>query len=275
VVLGAIACATAPAAVLDGVREARASGPLTRTVLGVVAIDDAWGILVFSFALVSAEALVGHGEPLAQALSGLWEVAGAVVLGIALGLPMAWLTGRVKKGEPTLLEAAGFVFLCGGLAIQMEVSYLLACMALGATVANRARHHTRPFREIEGVIDPFLAVFFLLAGYGLDVGALENLGLVLVAYVLARSVGKLLGGWAGARIAHAPKVIRQRAGWCLLPQAGIALGMALLVVERLPHLAAQVLPVVIASTVLFEVVGPLLTRWHLARAGELNVAPSP
>ncbi len=268
--LGAIACATAPAAVLDLVRECHARGPLTDVVLGVVAIDDAWGILVFSFALVSAEALVGQGAVMTQVAAGLWEVAGAVLLGVGLGLPMAWLTGRVKEGEPTLLEAAGFVFLCGGLAIWLEVSYLLACMALGATVANRATHHTLPFRDIEGVSDPFLVVFFLLAGYALEVDALATLGPLVLAYVLARTAGKVLGGLVGARAAGAGPELRRRTGWCLLPQAGVALGMALLVAERLPELAGQVLPVVIASTALFEIAGPLVTRWHLARAGELR-----
>jgi Kef-type K+ transport system membrane component KefB len=271
--LGGIAGASAPAAILDLVQESRAAGRLTDTVLEVVAIDDAWGIILFSLCLVSAEGLLGQGSVVSELGAALWEVGGALVLGVLLGLPMAWLTGRVRDGEPTLLEAAGFVFLCGGLAMRLDVSYLLACMALGATVANRARHHTRPFRDIEGVSEPFLVVFFLLAGYALELDALGSLGLVTLAYVVARSAGKVLGAGAGAAVARAAPAVRRRIGWCLLPQAGVALGMALLVAERIPVLAGTVVTVVIASTVVFELAGPVVTRRQLARAGELGTAP--
>jgi NhaP-type Na+/H+ or K+/H+ antiporter len=132
--LAGIAPASAPAATLDVIRENHAKGPLTKSVLGVVAIDDAWGVILFSLLLVVAEVLMGQGQAIQELAWGLWDVFGAVVLGILLGIPMAWLTGRLKKGEPTLLEAMGFVFICGGLALLLQVSYLLACMALGAVM---------------------------------------------------------------------------------------------------------------------------------------------
>jgi NhaP-type Na+/H+ or K+/H+ antiporter len=128
-VLAGVAPATAPAATLDVVRERRAKGPLTDTVLRVVAIDDAWCVILFSVLLVAAEGLQGHRAPVDNLWRALWEVGGAIVLGAAVGVPMAWLTGRLKRGEPTLLEAAGFVFLGAGLALWAEVSYLLASMA--------------------------------------------------------------------------------------------------------------------------------------------------
>ncbi|MCG8312255.1 MAG: cation:proton antiporter, partial [Pseudomonadales bacterium] len=175
--LAGIAPASAPAATLDVIRQYRANGPLARTVLGVVAIDDAWGVIVFSFLLVLAELLSAQheGAMLLELGSSLWEVLGAILLGVICGIPMAKLTGRIKKGEPSILEAAGFVFICGGLAQLFEVSYLLSCILLGATVANRAKHHTRPFRDIEGAIQPFLVIFFLLAGYECDVTVLQVL----------------------------------------------------------------------------------------------------
>jgi Kef-type K+ transport system membrane component KefB len=267
--LAGIAPASAPAATVDVIRESKARGPLTDTVLGVVAIDDAWGILLFSLLLVLVEGAMGFNRPLQELLLGGWEIGGACLLGILLGFPMAWLTGRLKSGEPTLLEASGFVFLCAGLAMLLQASYLLACMFLGATVAHRAIHHTRPFREIEGISEPFLVIFFLLAGYRFEVEALSQVGGVIFFYVLARAVGKVVGGRLGARFGGAPPVIEKRIGWCLLPQAGVALGLALLVCERIPQLGTVILPMVIAATILFELVGPVFTRWHLQRAGEI------
>lgn len=268
--LAGIAPASAPAATVDIVHECKARGPLTDTVLGVVAIDDAWGILLFSLVLVLVEGLMGFNPPLLELLLGVWEIAGACLLGILTGFPMAWLTGRLKAGEPTLLEAAGFVFLCAGLAMRLHVSYLLACMVMGATVAHRAIHHTRPFREIEGVSEPFLVIFFLLAGYRFEVDALFQVGGVIFFYVLARGLGKVLGGRLGARFGGAPPEIAKRVGWCLFPQAGVALGLALLVSERIPQLGALILPMVIAATIFFELLGPVFTRWHLQRAGETS-----
>ena len=267
--LAGIAPASAPAATLDVIRENHAKGPLTKTVLGVVAIDDVWGIILFSLLLVTAETVVGKGAPLLEIARGLWEVVGAVLLGVIIGFPMAWCTGRIKKGEPSILEAAGFVFIFGGLALIIHVSYLLACIVLGATVANRAKHHTRPFRDIRGASQPFLVVFFLLAGYEFDITTLKSLGVIGIMYILARSVGLIVGGGLAAKLVNAPPVIQSHIGWCLLPQAGVALGLALLVSERLPKAGEIVLPLIIASTVVFEIIGPFITRRQLRQAGEL------
>ncbi|WP_417512794.1 cation:proton antiporter [Marinobacter sp.] len=266
--LAAIATATDPAATLDVMRQTGSRGPLTRVVAQVVAIDDAWGAILFSILLVVAERLAGNGANLIETLGyGLYEVAGALVLGVVLGLPMAWLTGRLKPGEPMLLEAAGFVFVAAGIAGALEVSYLLTCMTLGVVVANRARHHVRPFRSIEGIIEPFLATFFFLAGYGLDWELLPTLGILGVVYVIARIAGRVLGGYAGGVLAGSESLVRKRNGACLLPQAGVAMGLALVATDRLPELTF-ILPLIIASTVLFELFGPPITMYQLSRAGE-------
>jgi len=268
--LCAIAPASAPAATLDVIKEGHSKGPLTKTVLGVVAIDDAWGVILFSLFLVAAESIVGQSHQTSLLLKGLWEVGGAVLLGIGIGLPMAWFTGRIKPGEPTLIEAAGFIFICGGIAQLIEVSYLLSCMTLGATVANRAKHHTRPFREIEGASEPFLIAFFILAGYEFDLASIKTLGFLSLIYILSRSVGLIFGGRLGARSAKASNTIQKHVGWCLLPQAGVALGLALFVTERLPDQGEVILPLIIGTTVVFELIGPVMTRFHLKKSGEIN-----
>ncbi|MCB9778477.1 MAG: cation:proton antiporter [Alphaproteobacteria bacterium] len=263
--LGAIATATDPAACADVVSEAKAEGAFSRTLLGVVAIDDVWGMLVFTAALTGVGLATGTGVD--GVWEGLWEVGGAVGLGVGLGAPMAWLTGRIKPGEPTREEALGMVLLCGGLAEWLEVSYLLAAVVMGAVVANLARHHERPFRAIESIETPFLVLFFVLSGASLQLDALGDVGLVGVAYVVLRVLGRLMGGLLGAAAAGMPVATRRWVGPALLPQAGVALGMALVAAERLPELAA-LLPVAVLSTVAFELAGPIATRIALARVGE-------
>ena len=268
--LAGIAPATAPAATVDIIKQNGAKGPVSQTVLGVVAVDDAWGIVLFGMLLAIAEPLAGMGDATEEILWGIWDVFGAILLGIILGFPAAFLTGRLRKGEPQVLEAMGFVFLCGGLATLLHVSYLLACMVLGVVVANRARHHTRPFHLIEGASDPFLAIFFVLAGFRLELDALLGIGSLGVVYVLARSFGKVVGSQWSSKLVGAQPVVQQHLGWCLLPQAGVALGLALLANEKFPSAGLTLLPLVIATTVIFEVIGPLFTQRHLQLAGELD-----
>jgi Kef-type K+ transport system membrane component KefB len=268
-ILAGIAPATAPAATVDVVRESKAQGSLSNAVLRVVALDDAWSVILFTVLLVTAENIAGLGTVVSGVGAAVWEVGGAVMLGAALGVPMAWLTGRVKRGEPTLLEAAGFVFLAAGLAQLTGFSYLITCMTVGATVANLARHHTRPFRAIGGISDPFLSIFFFLAGYEFDMAAFSAVGLLGLAYIGARVLGRVVGGYWSARVSNAEADLARRIGWCLLPQAGVAVGLVLLAVERLPETRTIVLPLVITTTVVFELIGPVATLRQLRAAGEV------
>lgn len=270
--LGGIAPATAPAATLDVVRESGARGPLTDLVTAVVAIDDAYGVILFGVFLVVSMGVTGGAATGDAILEGLFEIAGGIGLGAGLGLPMAWVTGRVRPGELTLLETLGFVLLCGGLASTLEVSYLLACVALGGVVARRARHHARPLVAIERVSGPFLVVFFLLAGFEFEPQVLGAGGALAALYVLARAAGKVGGGYLGARAAGLPPPARRAIGFCLLPQAGVALGMGLIAAERVPGVGRTLLSLLVGTTFAFEVVGPLATRAALAAAGETRAA---
>ncbi|MDY7107919.1 MAG: cation:proton antiporter [Planctomycetota bacterium] len=266
-ILAGIAPASAPAAIFETVREGRAKGELTDTLLGVVAIDDAWGVIAFSVLLVIASALGGEGAALQHLPLGLWEVFGAILLGIAMGLPMAWLSRNIRGGQLTLLEASGIVFLQTGIATMIGVSYLLAAIVLGAVVVNLSKRE-QTFKEIEHVREPLLAVFFILAGLKLDLTGLADIALIGALYVAARVIGLYLGGRVSGRMLEAPPDVRRRIGWCIMPQAGVALGFALLVQDELPEYGDRVLPLVIASTVLFELAGPLMARIQLRLAGE-------
>lgn len=265
--LGGIATATAPAATQDIVKQTRSQGPFTDTLLGVVAIDDAWGLILFSMLLITAKAVLGDGgtDILTQSL---WELGGAVAVGTAVGLPAAFLTGRLHPGEPIQAEAIGVVFLCAGLALWLEVSFLLSGMIAGAIIVNLARHHTRTFHEIERIEWPFMVLFFVLAGASLELSALKNIGILGVAYVGLRVAGRIAGGWAGGAVSGVPQSHRRWIGFALLPQAGVALGMALVAVIHFPELGKTLLAVTIGSTIVFELFGPLFTQAALRKTGE-------
>lgn len=264
--LGGIAAATDPAAVQDVVREARARGPFVDRLLGIVAIDDAWGLIVFSLFLTVASTLVGTADAPSALIDGLRESGGAIALGLGLGWPAAMLTGRIKPGEPTLLEALGLIFLLAGIAISLEVSYLLAGMVCGATVANVARHHRRPFHEIERIEWPFLLLFFVQAGASLDTSVLLDAWAVCAAFIVLRAASRLGGGWIGGRLAGLSGRASAQTGLALMPQAGVAIGMALAGAKALPQYGAELVSVAVASTIFFEIIGPFLTQFTLRRA---------
>ena len=265
--LAGIATSTAPAATQDVVRQTGAKGPFTDTLIGVVAIDDAWGLIAFSVMLVVAKAIIGDGG-FSIFANSLWEVGGAVALGLAIGLPGALLTGRLQDGEPIQAEALGIVFLCAGFALWLEVSFLLVGMVAGATIVNLAAHHNRPFHEIEHIEWPFLILFFVLAGASLHLESLRDIGVVGIAYIVLRTLSRLIGGWVGATLADAPQAHRRWIGLALVPQAGVALGMALIAGQQLPQLKELLLTTVIGTTVVFEIAGPILTQIALGRVGE-------
>jgi Kef-type K+ transport system membrane component KefB len=266
--LAGIAPASAPAAVQNVTEELRSKGPFTDTLLGIVAIDDAWGLIVFSILLAAAQVVSGNGGGVDALLHGVRDLGGALVIGGAVGVPAAYLTGRLRPGEPMQAEALGVVLFAGGLALWLEVSFLLTAMIVGAIIVNLAAHHERPFQEIEGVEWPFMVLFFVLAGASLHVDKLSAIGLVGAAYIALRAVGLLLGAYLGGGLSGAPTRLRRWMGVAILPQAGVALGMALVAGNAFPALRDTVLPLVIASTVVFELAGPALTRTALIRAGE-------
>ena len=267
-ILAGIAPASAPAAVTNVIEEAQAEGKFTDTLLGIVALDDAWGLIVFSLLLAVAQSLGGDGSAWAALLHGGRELGGALLLGLAIGVPAAFVTGRLKPGQPTQAEAIGVVLLAGGLALLLEVSFLLTAMVVGATIVNLATHYERPFAEIQYIEWPFMILFFLLAGASLHLGELAQIGLIGGAYVLARALGLILGAYAGGRISGAPARVRRWMGLAIMPQAGVALGMALVAANAFPALQERIVTLVVGSTVLFELLGPVLTRTALVRSGE-------
>lgn len=266
VLLAGIATATDPATTYDVVHESGATGEFPETLLSVVALDDAWALLMFSLMMAAATILNGEGAVAVSLLGGLGEIGGSLLLGALMGLPMALLTGRVRPGEPTLAEAMGFVLLCGGIATWLHLSPILSAMTMGGVVASLASHHERPFHAIEGIEWPFLILFFVLAGASVRLDALLVVGGITLAYMLFRCAGSYAGAWAGATLSGAEPAIRRWLGLCLFPQAGVALGVVLMASQRFPDLAPILLPTILASTIIYEIFTPAIARRALTAA---------
>ncbi|MBY6069438.1 cation:proton antiporter [Leisingera aquaemixtae] len=266
-VLASVATATAPATTLDVIRQSGVSNGFTQTIRGIVAVDDAWGLLAFSICLAVATQVAGSEAELR--VSVVHEIGGALILGCLIGLPAVFLTGRIDAGEPLLVEALSVAFLTAGLAVWLGVSFLITGMTAGALVANFARHHRRAFHEIEHIQWPFMIVFFILAGAALDTSSISKLGVLGAVLVVLRIAARLLGGWLGAAVAKVPKPKRGLYGAALLPQAGVAIGMALLAGQALPQWKDQIMGLTIGATVVFEIIGPFATMWALKKSDQV------
>ncbi|MBW4706278.1 cation:proton antiporter [Roseobacter sp. YSTF-M11] len=254
--LAAIASATAPAATNDVIRQSGVKNDFTQTLSGIVAVDDVWGLIVFSLAVVVVAQMTGTtGVPVH--LDALREISGSVLLGVVVGAPAAFLTGRVSDGEPLETEALGLVFLTAGCALWFDLSFLIAGLVAGAVIVNFATHHTRAFHEIEHIQWPFMVLFFLLAGATLDVQASTELGALGALFIGLRVISRFIGGWIGGGAAQISKSRRALFGWALLPQAGVAIGMALVAARQFPQWADQIMVLTVGSTVIFEIVGPI------------------
>ncbi len=258
--LAAISVATDPAAVRETIRDSGDTRFRSRVLLGIVAIDDGWGIVFFGLTLAFLGWIMASDGALAVMLA-VWELGGALLLGITIGLPAAWLTGRLEPGEPTQVEALALILLLAGLSSSLGVSSLLAAMMAGALIANLSTHHTRSFKEIEHIEWPFLVFFFVLSGARVDLYNLGNALELTVAYILLRTGGRFLGGMLGVRLVRARHdSLPSDIGLALTPQAGVAIGMALLAAEHFPEQRRLLVPVVVGSTLAFEMLGPVLVR---------------
>ena len=266
ILLGCIAAATAPAATTDVVLESADKSPFADLLLSIVALDDAWALIIFSLGLAVVGSLAGmNSHGFADTFIHITrDIGGAVATGILIGLPAAYLTGRIRQGQPMMMEALGLVFICGGLAMWLQVSFLISAMVMGGCVSAFARHHEYPFHAIQNIEWPFMSLFFVLAGARLDIAALQALGILGAVYIASRILGKITGAWLGATLAHADIGTRRWMGLAMLPQAGVSIGMALIAATQFPQYEQTLLTIVISSTVFFEIIGPVFTRLALS-----------
>lgn len=273
-VLGAIATATAPAATLLVVHQYNAKGPVTDTLLPVVAIDDAIGLIIFSISLAVSQALAGGS---ALTIAVLWEPIKEILLSLAIGAALGFIvSGGVKifhsrANRLTIIILA--IFAGVALSKMLNLSSLLLCMMIGAIYCN-FDSHTEPVMDVyDRWSHPLYVLFFVVSGAQLDVRLLLSVGIVGVVYLVARSLGKYGGARIGSVLAKSEPNVKKYLGLTLLPQAGVAIGMAQVVSADLPTYAPLITTVVLSATLVYELIGPLITKFALEKAGEIAIQP--
>ena len=270
-VLGAIAAATAPAATIMVIKQYRARGPVTQTLLSVVAIDDATALILFSVSVAIAQAVMGTaGSLVGSILSPLWEIGGALCVGAALGFVFLIPLRYFKKPGNRLSLIVGFLFAGLGLAQWLGVSDLLLCMAMGAVLANFSADINNLMDLSDSVTPPIFMLFFVASGAELQLAVLPTVGVIGVIYIVLRVIGKIFGAAMGGIVCKCEPEVRRYLGPCLLPQAGVAIGLSLAAASVVPQYAAEIRAVILCGTLIYELIGPAVTKFSLKKAGEIG-----
>lgn len=280
--LGAIATATAPASTLLVIKQYKARGKVTDTLLPVVALDDAVGLVVFSVCLALAEHFaVGTTTSVFAAIGiATLEVVASVFVGALLGLILVFLIKWIKNSSAQFVLALLAVLAGVGIAqtgMEFELSALLICMMIGFVFSNDIKPNFHVFAEVDTWTIPLYMLFFILAGASLDFAVLTTVGVVGIVYLVMRALGKYVGAYVGASITKSPKTVKKYLGYTLLPQAGVAIGMVQLVAEKadiFPY-AETIVAVVLCATFIYAFVGPIATKIALTRAGEIVKEDTP
>lgn len=270
--LGAIAAATAPAATLMVVRQYKADGPVTKMLLPVVAMDDALGLMLYAIMMAVART-IDSGEALSVMtlfVKPMLEIVISLGLGVVIGIAMVFFLRFFHSRGNKLTMTILVVFLSVGISSMFDLSSLLVCMMVGATMINISNDSTALLEQCDRFTPPLFLLFFVLSGANLDVSVLPTVGVVGVAYVLSRAVGKALGATIGAKIEKCDKNIIRYLGFTLIPQAGVAIGMARMALTDLPEYGATINAVVLAGTLIYELTGPVITKVALTKAGEIK-----
>lgn len=277
--LGAIAAATAPAATLMVVRQYRAKGPVTDTLLPVVAFDDAIGLMIFSVCFSLAKSLCsGVQITFTEAvLKPLLEIVLSIGIGAALGALLTVCMRFFHSRANRLCLMITAVVLGVAFSDLLDLSSLLVCMMIGALFANLRDDAIDILSGTEQWTPPLFMLFFVLSGAELDLTILPIVGIIGVVYLVARSLGKYFGAFLGAIVSKSERTVRNYLGITLLPQAGVAIGMAQSVAAN-PELHAagissQIVAIVLFATLVYEIVGPVLTKIALTKAGEIQTTP--
>lgn len=272
--VASMSAATAPAGTMMVIQQYRAKGPLTDTILPVAALDDALGIMVFGFALSISKILIGGQTDTNVAMLFLAPVF-EIVLSLLLGFVLGWLFSRISrhiKYQGDLLSLTLLlIFASTGLSYLLNLSPLLTNMMVGAVFVNLSLKPQRTFKLLNDTTPTINLLFFAFAGASLDLSVLSQIGLLGFGYVFSRAIGKISGATFGAKLANSTKTIQKYLGIALLPQGGISIGLSMTVAKELPKYSNSIVTLILFSVLIFEIAGPILAKFALNKAGELNL----
>ncbi|MEN6575762.1 MAG: cation:proton antiporter [Phycisphaerales bacterium] len=276
VVLGAISSATDPASTIQVLWEYKTRGVLTTAVIAVVALDDALALTLYAVGTSVAGILTGNvgGGIAASLATTAYELVVAVIVGFVGGLILKAILIRMQDEDAELTFAVGAVLLAIGLSIALELDVILSSMALGLTLVNVAPYRSpRTFEIVKRFAPPIYVLFFVLVGARLKVESMSLLAaLLVVAYVLGRSIGKIGGAYLGGKWSGARECVKNYLGICLFAQGGVAIGLSILASHRFtPEISSVVILVVATTTFLVQLLGPLFVKLGVKRAGEIGL----
>lgn len=270
--MGAIASATAAASTLMIVKQYKAKGPVTNTLLPVVALDDAVALMAFGISMAVANVISSHGDaPIGKLLiDPLIEIVGGLAFGAALGLLMVYAvkfyTGRGNRLAITIM----MICFCVGVSDLVGFSSLLACMMQSMVFVNLSKYREKIYEPLDRITPPIYMMFFIISGASLDVTIIASVGLVGAVYVIGRIIGKALGAALGAKMSKAPQVVSKWLGLTLVPQEGVAIGLATSAAASLPEYGGKIRTIVLCGVVIYELIGPIITKTALKKAGEIT-----
>ena len=285
IVLGAVATATAPAATMMVVNQYKAKGPLTNMLLPVVALDDAVGLVVFAVSFGVAKTMIsGTFSLLSVILNPILEIIGSLTLGAVLGVLFSLVEKLFHSNSKRLSVAVTFVIMAAALSkveiplgseIAIGFSPLLVCMMVGSVFCNVCDFSEEIMFKTDRWTAPLYVLFFVLSGAELDLrvfGELAVVGIGLV-YIISRSAGKIAGAAFGSKLMKCDENICKYLGITLLPQAGVALGMSVTVAAEMGEEGAIIRDIILFSVLIYELVGPILTKYALTKAGDIQPKP--
>jgi Kef-type K+ transport system membrane component KefB len=269
-ILGVVAIETAAASTLMVLRECNAAGPVTEFLTGIFALDNVLCLVAFNLAVAVIQYATGSRAVLEVFAPVVWQLVGSAALGYVAGfLLAAWSRRIVEHGEQLIL-VIGCVLLCVGASRALGLSPMVTNLAVGAAVANLSGRSRDFLRSLGQTDPPLYAIFFVLAGAELKLALLGSLGLTGAIYVLGRLSGKFVGARLGTRFAGCSPYVRAHLPTAIFAQAGLAVGMALAIQQRLPRFAPELTTVILSSVIVFELIGPFGVRWTVLRAGEAH-----
>ncbi len=280
IMLGAIASATAPAATLMVVRQYKSKGPLTDILLPIVALDDAVGLVLFAVSFGISKALIsGHVDVLSVIIEPISEVVLSLALGALMGQLFTWSERFFHSRSKRLSMSVTFVLVTVALSmlefniggIHIAFSSLLVCMMLGTVFCNECDFSEELMARVERWSSPLLILFFVISGAELELSVFRDYIIVIIGivYILSRCLGKYFGAFTSARAVKCDKNIVKYLGITLFPQAGVALGMAIKA-EALGEMGVIVANITLFSVLIYELIGPFLTKLSLQKAGEIK-----
>lgn len=272
IMLGAIAAATAPAQTIMVIKQYQAKGSLTSMLLSVVAIDDAVALIGFGVASTIVKAMGSSNVSLMMnILNPVYQIVVSLLIGAVFAILTKFTCRFFRKGSNRTCILIAYICGTYWAAETLQASSLLACMCLGAFLINIFAETNHLQELADHITPPLFMIFFIISGAGFQISELPRIGLIGILYVVLRVIGKMLGAYSGGKLTHQEEKICKYLGPTLMPQAGVALGLIIAAGKVLPDYAGDIRTIILCSTFIYSIIGPIVAKSALEKAGEIVI----